>query len=54
MKRLQPISIRPGKISHKVIFRISGRIIVQYVPADLPVETIQVWAEKAYKRLGGK
>ena len=51
MKREQCITIRPGPISHKVIFRVSTRIIVQYVPADNPVETVQLWAEGAYKRL---
>ena len=53
MKRLQCITIRPGPISHKVIFRVGARTIIQRVPADNPVETVQLWAEKAYKRLRG-
>ena len=53
MKREQCITIRPGPISHKVIFRIGARTIIQRVPADNPVETVQLWAERAYKRLRG-
>jgi len=53
MKREQCITIRPGRVSHKVIFKVEARIIVQYVPADNPVEAVQLWAEKAYKRLRG-
>jgi len=51
MKREQCITIRPGPISHKVILRVGARVITQLVPADNPVEAVQLWAEKAYKRL---
>ena len=52
MKRIQHITIHPGRVSHKIVFRYNRRFIVQYVQADIAVEAIQTWAESIYSKLG--
>ena len=51
---IEKITIHPGLVSHKIVFRYNRRFIVQYVQADIPVEAIQAWAESVYSKLGRK
>ena len=50
MKREQCITIRPGPISHKVILWVGARVITQLVPADNPVEAVQLYPPTAAAR----